>query len=96
MAQVGFWNHNVHYQPVILQAVPAGCGAEADFLAAAPAVPVDVIYRARYRERNSGAPVKDPEMTWAEVRAAARRQLPGVCYRRHLLWRYSLLWRKPA
>jgi hypothetical protein len=38
----------------------------------------------------------DPEMTWAEVRAVARRLLPGVRYRRHLLFRYSLLWRKPA
>jgi SAM-dependent methyltransferase len=27
MAQVDYWNHNVHYQPVILRAVPAGCGA---------------------------------------------------------------------
>jgi len=37
MARVDYWNHNVHYQPVI----------------------------------------------------------PGACYRRHLLWRYSLLWTKP-
>ena len=35
-------------------------------------------------------------MTWAEVRAAARRTLPGVRYRRHLLFRYSLLWSKPG
>jgi hypothetical protein len=35
-------------------------------------------------------------MTWAEVHAAARDVLPGVRYRRHLLWRYSLLWRKPG
>jgi hypothetical protein len=27
MARVGYWNHNVHYQPVILGAVPPGCGA---------------------------------------------------------------------
>jgi len=27
MTRVGNWNHNVHYQPVILRAVPAGCGA---------------------------------------------------------------------
>ena len=25
--RTGYWNHNVHYQPVILNAVPAGCGA---------------------------------------------------------------------
>ena len=25
--RVDYWNHNVHYQPVILKAVPADCGA---------------------------------------------------------------------
>ena len=35
-------------------------------------------------------------MTWREVRAEAARLLPGVRYRRHLLWRYSLIWQKPA
>jgi ubiquinone/menaquinone biosynthesis C-methylase UbiE len=200
MARPGYWNHNVHYQPVILDAVPANCGSalevgcgdgmlarrlaercaevtaidrdarmialagskksaagpgrvafvEADFLAYpvtsasfdfacantslhhmdfeaaltamarvlrpggrlavvglaahgsigdyladAPGLPADWIYRALYRKGDSGAPVKDPEMTWSEVRATARSLLPGVRYRRHLLWRYSLLWRKP-
>jgi ubiquinone/menaquinone biosynthesis C-methylase UbiE len=205
MARVGYWNHNVHYQPVILGAVPANCGAaldvgcgdgmlacklaercaevtgidrdarmialartrahrraqpqgrgrvtfvEADFLACpmadasfdfvcantslhhmnfaaaltamarvlrpggqlaviglasdasirdrlagAPGLPADRFYRAVYRQGGSGAPVKDPDMSWGDVRAAAERLLPGVRYRRHLLWRYSLLWRKPA
>ena len=200
MARADYWNHNVHYQPVILGAVPAGCGAAlevgcgdgllalrlaercgtvtaidrdarmitlarsatpsagpgrvtfvradflayplaeasfdfacantalhhmdfvaaltamaralrpggclavvglaangsfGDYLADVPGVPVNLVCRALYREGNSGAPIKDPEMTWAEVRATARRLLPGVRYRRHLLWRYSLLWRKP-
>ena len=27
MARVGYWNHNVQYQPVILGAVPPGCGS---------------------------------------------------------------------
>ena len=27
MSRVGNWNHNIRYQPVILRAVPAGCGA---------------------------------------------------------------------
>ena len=197
MAQAGCWNHNVHYQPVILAAVPPGCGPaldvgcgdgllacrltercaqvtgidrdprmialaraqahgrtrfiEADFLtypfeagsfdfvcantslhhmdfaaaltamaralrpggrlaviglaadrsladllAAAPAVPVNLVYRALYRQGESGAPVMDPQMSWREVRAAAAQTLPGVRYRRRLLWRYSLLWRKPG
>jgi ubiquinone/menaquinone biosynthesis C-methylase UbiE len=198
MARAGYWNHNVQYQPVILGAVPPGCGSalevgcgdgmlagrlaercaevtgidrdrwmialarsrfgeearvrfiEADFLAhdfpaasfdfacantslhhidfgaaltamvrvlrpggrlaviglaadksiadrlaGALGVPADLFYRAFYRKGGSGAPVMDPDMSWREVRAAASRLLPGVRYRRHLLWRYSLLWRKP-
>jgi ubiquinone/menaquinone biosynthesis C-methylase UbiE len=200
MAQVDYWNHNVHYQPVILRAVPTNCGsalevgcgdamlacrlaercaevtaidrdarmitlarervqrqvpgrvtiAEADFLAYpladasfdfvcantalhhmdfraaltalarvlrpggrlavvglaangsigdyladVPGVPAHWIYRALYHQGGSGAPVEDPRMTWTEVRATARGVLPGVRYRRHLMWRYSLLWRKP-
>lgn len=43
-----------------------------------------------------GMPVRDPEMSWRDVREEAARLLPGVRYRRHLLWRYSLVWRKPA
>ena len=35
-------------------------------------------------------------MTWREVRIEAARLLPGARYRRSLLWRYSLLWRKPG
>ena len=38
----------------------------------------------------------DPQMTWREVRIEAARLLPGTRYRRRLLWRYSLLWRKPG
>ena len=73
----------------------AANGSIGDYLADAPGLPVDWIYHARHRKGGSGAPVKDPEMTWAGVRATARRLLPGVRYRRHVLWRYSLLWRKP-
>jgi SAM-dependent methyltransferase len=67
-----------------------------DYLAGAAAMPVDRLYKEFHREGNSGAPIRDPEMSWDEVRDAARRTLPGVKYRRHLLWRYSLLWDKPA
>lgn len=36
-----------------------------------------------------------PPHTYAEMHALARQMLPGVRYRRHLLWRYSLIWTKP-
>ena len=71
-------------------------GPIADYLVDAPATPVNLFYRARYGQGGPGAPVKDPDMTWGQVRATASRLLPGVRYRRHLLWRYSLLWRKPG
>ena len=68
----------------------------ADLLAAAPAIPVNLFYRAVYHQGESGAPIMDPDMSWREVRAAAATALPDVRYRRHLLWRYSLRWRKPS
>jgi ubiquinone/menaquinone biosynthesis C-methylase UbiE len=200
VVQAGYWNHNVHYQPVILRAVPPGCGAAlevgggdgllasrlaarcaevtaidrdprmvalarsrahkaapgrmtvveadylaypvadasfdfacantslhhmdfaaalaamaralrpggrlavvglaahgsfGDYLADVPGIPLGLAYRAVRGKSGPGAPIMDPEVTWAEVRAVARRLLPGVRYRRRLLFRYSLLWRKP-
>jgi ubiquinone/menaquinone biosynthesis C-methylase UbiE len=74
----------------------ASDGSLTDFVASASGVPINLIYRAIYHEGHSGAPIKDPDMTWSQVRAAANELLPGVRYRRHLLWRYSLLWRKPG
>ena len=68
----------------------------ADFAADVPGVPVNLFYRAVYHEGSSGAPVKEPDMTWSQVRATSRALLPGVRYRRRLLWRYSLLWQKPG
>ena len=66
-----------------------------DVLKGAPGVPVDLFYRAIHRQGESGAPIMDPPHSWREVRAAAAETLPGVRYRRHLLWRYSLRWQKP-
>lgn len=37
-----------------------------------------------------------PPETYAGIRRIARSRLPGVRYRRRLLWRYSLIWTKPA
>jgi ubiquinone/menaquinone biosynthesis C-methylase UbiE len=73
----------------------ASDGSPADFVASAAGVPVNLFYRAVYHEGHSGAPIKTPDMTWGQVRATAKILLPAVRYRRHLLWRYSLLWRKP-
>lgn len=62
-------------------------------IAAAPAVrTIKVLRRASGPD---GMPVADPQMGYGEVRAVARRLLPGARYRRHLLRRYSLTWTKP-
>jgi SAM-dependent methyltransferase len=37
-----------------------------------------------------------PPETYAGMRRLAAELLPGVRYRRHLLWRYSLVWTKPT
>jgi SAM-dependent methyltransferase len=36
-----------------------------------------------------------PPHTYRDVRRLAGEMLPGVRYRRHLMWRYSLAWTKP-
>ncbi len=51
-------------------------------------------WRRGYREHS--APVRDPSETYSQVRRTARALLPGVRYRRHPLWRYSLTWTAPA
>ncbi len=43
-----------------------------------------------------GAPVRDPEETYTDVRTAAGRLLPGSRLRHHLYWRYSVVWRAPV
>jgi ubiquinone/menaquinone biosynthesis C-methylase UbiE len=71
-------------------------GSPADWIIDAAAVPANHYYKLVRGEGTSGAPVMAPGMTWAQARETARRVLPGVRYRRHLLWRYSLRWDKPA
>jgi SAM-dependent methyltransferase len=75
-------------------------GGPADWAVSGVALPVSVANR-RLRRRGPRpggptAPVRDAVMTWREVAATAPAVLPGARYRRHLLWRYSLQWRKPG
>jgi 2-polyprenyl-3-methyl-5-hydroxy-6-metoxy-1,4-benzoquinol methylase len=44
---------------------------------------------------NSAPKVWPPPESYAGMRRIAERVLPGARYRRRLLWRYSLVWRKP-
>lgn len=46
--------------------------------------------------RQTSPVVWPPPATYAEMRRIATEVLPGVRYRRHLLFRYTLVWTKPA
>ncbi|MEU1405812.1 class I SAM-dependent methyltransferase [Streptomyces sp. NPDC005728] len=73
------------YNHTLADRVISGCGLPASRLYA----------RLRGGKRSpAGMPMEDPPRHWAEVRAAARRHLPGCHYRRRLLWRYTLVWDK--
>jgi SAM-dependent methyltransferase len=63
---------------------------------AAIAYPVSIGYRLTRHTSPVGAPIREPSMTLAEIRRQALDITPGATIRRHLLWRYSLLWVKPA
>jgi SAM-dependent methyltransferase len=47
--------------------------------------------RSRREWEDSAPRVWPPPLTYGESRRVARTVLPGVSYRRHLLWRYSLV-----
>jgi SAM-dependent methyltransferase len=71
-------------------------GTPADILPDLAAIPLNRYYRRTRGEWYPDAPKLPPDLTWGQVRRTARRVLPGVRYRRHLLWRYSLIWDKPT
>jgi SAM-dependent methyltransferase len=60
------------------------------------AYPVNQVLRRVNGEVPVGAPVKDPAETLPQIRAAAADVLPGARIRLLLLFRYALVWRKPA
>lgn len=78
----------------------------ADLVTSLIAVPVNRRYLRKYGDAapslpsadsdTSTTPVwTDPTMTLDEIRSEIRRLLPGARVRRHLLWRYSVVWQRP-
>ncbi|HVL67787.1 MAG TPA: class I SAM-dependent methyltransferase [Vicinamibacterales bacterium] len=59
------------------------------------AVPVSGCYRITRGYAPVEAPTREPELTIGEIRRRAAAVLPGAVIRQHVLWRYSLVWRKP-
>ena len=70
--------------------------APLDYALSAVAVVASRAHRLVRRHWEHPSPkVWPPPETWASMRAIAARELPGHRWRRHLLWRYSLVWTKP-
>jgi ubiquinone/menaquinone biosynthesis C-methylase UbiE len=66
-----------------------------DFILAAVAFPSSWILR-RFRSYSDvAAPVQEPRETLREIRDVCDGMLPGYALQQHLLFRYSLIWRKP-
>lgn len=55
-----------------------------------------VLWLRRGRWEHSSPIVWPPPHTYRELRAIAEEELPGCVYRRHVLWRCSILWTKPG
>jgi SAM-dependent methyltransferase len=59
------------------------------------ALPVSRYYRVVRRTSEVAAPILEPTMTLSEIGQRAGALLAGATVRRHVLWRYSLVWTKP-
>ena len=67
-----------------------------DYLIAGTAVALSLAIRGFRGQADVGAPMADPRETLAEIRATTAVHLPGARVRRHLFFRYSLVWQKPV
>ena len=76
--------------------VGLAANAWSDIPLAAVAVASRQVLGLMYRRWDHSAPeCWPPPLTYGEMKALSARILPGVRYRRHVLGRYSLMWRKP-
>jgi len=60
------------------------------------ALPVSWWLRMTRNYEEVAAPIRDPDLTLAEIAASRGKVLPGAAVTRELLFRYSLVWRKAS
>ena len=68
----------------------------ADFSYACAAMPASWWLRLTKNYEEVAAPIRDPDETLAEIAASVERVLPGAAFKRRLLFRYSVVWRKAS
>ena len=69
--------------------------AMSDFAVAAAAVPANLVLRIALGEADIAAPLSSPAESLRDIGRVCDRLLPGAELRRRLLFRYTLIWRKP-
>ena len=102
------WNHNVHYHRtggvLVIVGLARDGWSPGDLALELPAAAANRVLLARHRApRRAGSVGSDykppvvwpPAETYRDIRRVAGGLLPGMRYRRHLLWRYSICWEKP-
>jgi SAM-dependent methyltransferase len=67
-----------------------------DLAVTAAAAPVNRGYLLAHGCGEYAPPIAEATMTLRQIRRSARDVLPGASVRRHLLWRYSLIWQRPV
>ncbi len=67
-----------------------------DWIWSATAFPISRGWRLLRKRRSQRAPMRAPTMPLDEIRRAVERVLPRARFERRLLWRYTLVWTKPA
>lgn len=68
-----------------------------DFLYSAISIPIHRYYQRQHNILTEAVtpPTKNAQQTIADIRKVAQKQLPTYSIKRHVLWRYSLIWTQP-
>jgi hypothetical protein len=68
-----------------------------DYIVDAVGAVVHMLYKLTTEHVEQTSPIVwPPPLSYRQVRQLAGRVMPGARYRRHLIWRYSLVWTKPT
>ncbi len=66
-----------------------------DYMGALAATPISWAMRAARQYAEVAAPMQEPRDTLSHIRLACEAAIPGARIRQRLLFRYTVVWRKP-